>query len=254
MKAFVACFRAERVKWRKSWMLLAAVLAPLCQSGFFFLLFWYGESRVRPFRPGFQFWFEINFAAWALAVMPVTAALVSELSWEQEREARAWDRLLSQPLPRWSHYFAKAGGHLMLVLASQALLSILLLLEGWILQTRPGLQMGPLPWLTWCRLGAFAALGTLSIVAFQTWLSLRFRGIWTGLAAALTGSWVSAHLTATAAWAQFLPWAMATQFGLVFDRRRPLPWVYATGSMLVAAILLALGTLDFSHLRNTRSR
>lgn len=253
MKALVACFRAERVKWRKSWMMLTAILAPICQSGFFFLLFWYGESRIRPFRPGFQFWFEVNFAAWGLAVMPVTAALIAELSWEQEREARAWDRLLSQPLPRWTHYLVKVGGHLVLVLGAEVLLAVLLLVEGRILQARPGLLMGSLPWTTWWRLGAFAGLGTLSVVAFQTWLSLRFRGIWIGLVAALAGSWLGARLAGTAAWAQLLPWGLTCQLGLVFDRWRPLPWAYVAGSLLAASLLGILGTMDFSRMREVRS-
>ena len=254
MKALTACFRAERVKWRKSWMMLTAILAPLCQSGFFFLLFWYGESRIRPFRPGFQFWFEVNFAAWSLAVMPVAAALVAELSWEQEREARAWDRLLSQPLPRWAHFLVKVIGHLVLTLAAQALLAPLLLLEGWMLQTRPGLLMGPLPWGTWWRLWALSAFGAFPVVAFQTWLSGRFEGIWTGLVLALAGSWICAHLVGSAAWVQALPWGLSAHFGQIFDRWRPLPWGSIPGSLLGGLVLVILGTLDFSHMRESRSR
>ncbi|HEX9080941.1 MAG TPA: hypothetical protein VF768_01620, partial [Holophagaceae bacterium] len=210
--------------------------------------------RIRPFRPGFQFWFEVNFAAWSLAVMPVTAALVSELSWEQEREARAWDRLFSQPLPRWTHYMVKVAGHLLLVLGAETLLAFLLLLGGKVLQSRPGLLMGPLPWATWWRLGALAALGTLSIVAFQTWLSLRLRGIWAGLTAALAGSWICGHLGGSSGWVQALPWGLAAQFGQIFDRWRPLPWGYSTGSLLAGVVLVILGTWDFSRMPELRSR
>ena len=71
MSVLVSCFRAERVKWRKSWMLLTALLAPLCQVGFLFIIFWFSESRIRMFKPGFQFWLELNFVTWNLMLMPI---------------------------------------------------------------------------------------------------------------------------------------------------------------------------------------
>src|SRR5512133_704660 len=143
MTSLGSFFRAERVKWRKSWLLLTAILAPLCQTGFLAVIFWFSESRIRMFKPGFQFWLELNFAAWNLVIMPVIVALVCELSWEQEREARAWNLLLIQPVPRRTHYLVKALGHLALLLLSLALFALLLMLGGYLLQSRPRLLMGP---------------------------------------------------------------------------------------------------------------
>ena len=55
MTSIDAFFAAERVKWRKSWLLVTAILAPLCQAGFLAIIFWFSESRVRMFKPGFGF-------------------------------------------------------------------------------------------------------------------------------------------------------------------------------------------------------
>ena len=145
MSAVGSCFRAERVKWRKSWLLVTAVLAPLCQSGFLAIIFWFSASRIRMFKPGFQFWLELNFVTWSLVVLPVAIALICELSWEQEREARAWNLLLIQPVPRLAHYLVKGLGHVVLVLLSQFLLALAILLLGFLLRTKAELLMGPLP-------------------------------------------------------------------------------------------------------------
>jgi len=99
---------------------------PLCQAGFLALLFWFSGSRIRNFNPGFQFWLELNFVAWNLVIMPIVVALICELSWEQERDARTWNLLLIQPVPRRTHYLVKAFSHLSLVLMALALLAILL--------------------------------------------------------------------------------------------------------------------------------
>jgi hypothetical protein len=253
MKPLASFFAAERIKWRKSWLLLTAVLAPLCQTGFLALLFWFSESRIRTFRPGFLFWLELNFVAWNLVVMPIAAALVCELSWDQEREARAWNLLLIQPVPRRTHYLVKAFGHLVLLVSSQALFAALLLLGGFLLRTKADLLMGPLPLATLGRFMGYSVLATFAIVAFHTWLAMRLPGIWLGLAVALAGSWLALRLAATPAAVVLLPWGFAAHSAVALERWRVLlPWALAPGSLATAGALVALGALDFSRNRETR--
>jgi hypothetical protein len=253
MSALDACFRAERIKWRKSWLLVTAVLAPLCQSGFLAIIFWFSESRIRPFRPGFQFWLELNFVAWNLVVMPVATALVCELSWEQEREAGAWNLLLIQPVPRRTHYLVKAMGHFFLILMAQFLFGLTLLLMGFILRIKPDLLMGPLPLALLVRFLGYSVLASLAPVAFHTWLAMRVPGLWIALATALAGSWFALHLVGVSALVQALPWGLAAHMSIVFERWRVLPWAQVPISLMLALVLLILGTFDFSRHRESRA-
>lgn len=253
MSSLVPFFTAERVKWRKSWLLVVVALAPLCQSGFLAILFWFSESRVRMFNPGFEFWLELNFVAWNLVVLPVATALICELSWEQEREARAWSLLLIQPVPWRIHYLVKGLGHFFLVLVAQGLLALALPLLGCLLRTKAALLMGPLPLALLGRFLGYSVLASLALVAFHTWLSMRIPGIWIALGTALAGSWLALRLVGVPALALVLPWGLAAHMSIVFERWRVLPWAQAPLSLLLAAVLLALGTLDFSRHRESRS-
>ncbi|MBK9797966.1 MAG: ABC transporter permease [Holophagaceae bacterium] len=248
-----AFFAAERVKWRKSWLLVVAVLAPLCQVGFLAIIFWFSDSRIRMFKPGFQFWLELNFVAWCLVVLPIATALICDLSWEQEREARAWNLLLIQPTPRRTHYLVKFLSHVYLVLLSQALFAVTLPLLGALLATNPKLLMGPLPLALLVRFLGFTVLASMALVAFHTWVSMRVSGIWMAVGIALAGSWFALRLVGTTAFIQVLPWGLAAQMSLVFERWRVLPWAQAPVSLLLAGALLILGTVDFSRHHESRT-
>lgn len=246
-------FKAERVKWRKSWLLVTVILAPVCQVGFLGLIFWFSASRIRMFKPGFLFWLELNFVAWNLVIMPVLAALLCELSWEQEREARAWNRLLIQPSPRPTHYLVKVISHLSLALGSTLILAMALVLGGRLLQSNADLLMGALPQAKLVSLLAYSSLALMPVVAFQTWLSLRVTGFWGSLACGLAGSWISLKVVGATALVQFLPWGLAAHTAIIFERWRVLPWPYAFSSLVVAGILVSLGVIDFNRQSAPRS-
>jgi hypothetical protein len=235
--------QAERVKLRKSWPLLTAILAPICLAGFLGVMVWFSGTRMHAFRPGFRFWLEVNYVAWNLILMPITAALIGDLSWQQERDARAWNLLLLQPQSRHAHYLVKVFSHLALLLLAEVLLAVLLTAGGYLLRINPQLEMGPLPLAILLRFAAYSALATVAVAAFQTWLSMRIPGLWVALAAALLGSWMVAH--GPSPLLQLLPWGLSGQMGLVFERWRVLPWPHVPGNLLAAAALVAVGALDF---------
>jgi len=253
MSSLGPLFRAERVKLRKSWPLLTAILAPVCQAGFLGILFWFSGTRFQLFRPGFRFWLEVNYLAWNLLVMPIAAALLCALSWDQEREARAWNLLLLQPWPRSAHYLAKVLGHLSLLVLAQALLLLLLPAIGWILQRQPDLRMGPLPLAVLLRFAGYSCLALAAVAAFQTWLSMRISSFWVALALALAGSWGTLRCLGGSPLIQFLPWGPAGSMVIVLERWRGLPWGYLPGNLLSAAALVALGSLDFVRSREPRA-
>lgn len=248
-----AFFTAERVKWRKSWLLVTVLLAPLCQAGFLAIIFWFSEIRIRMFKPGFQFWLELNFVAWNLVLMPIAIALICDLSWEQEREARSWNLLLLQPVPRRTHYLVKFLGHVYLMLLSQLLFAVTLAVLGFFLQSKPELFMGALPLPLLIRFLGYSVLASVALVAFHTWLSMRLPGIWLALGTALAGSWFALKLVGASSLIQALPWGLAAQMSIVFERWRVLPWAQVPLSLLLAAALLFLGTFDFSRHRESQS-
>lgn len=249
MSSLTAFFRAELIKWRKSWVLVAIVLAPVCQSGFLFAILWYSQSLVRRFIPGFEFWIEINYLTWNLVFLPIVVALVSELSWDLEWESKAWNNLLIQPVPRRTHYLVKLLSHLSLVIISQALLALLLVPEGMLLRSHfPDYLMGPIPTGTLARFAGFTLLASIPLVAFHTWLSKRISGLTVALATALGGTWLCARLVGTTAFLQLLPWGMTCQVVAFFDRwKRHIPWEYVPGCLLCAVLVMGLGALDFSR-------
>ena len=247
MRPLLRLFRAELIKWHWSWTLVTALLAPLTQTIFLGVLFWYSEGRVQRFRPGFRFWVELNYAAWNLVVMPMAAALLIDLSWGQERDARTWRLLLTQPVPRSAHYLVKFASHLALLWLAQLLFALELPAVGALLCRNPLLLMGPLPWGLFLGLAAFSGLATTAVASFQTWFSLRVPSLWAALAVAAVGSWATVRLVGSSPLVPFLPWGMAAHMSLVFERLRPLAWGSALGCLTAAGLFLGLGVLDFTR-------
>lgn len=52
---------------------------------------------------------------------------------------------------------------------------------------------------------------------------------------------------------QFLPWGLADQMAIIFDRRRVLPWSHGLGSLVTAALLMGLGAADFGRHHGPRA-
>jgi hypothetical protein len=246
-------FRAERIKWRKSWSLLLALLAPICQTGFLFTLAWFSEAQMKQFKPGFQFWLEVNYLTWGLVMMPMLTALISELSWGLEEESKAWDHLLFQPVSRRTHYLTKIVSHFSLLSVSQILLAIFVVLAGFVLRINPRLGMGEMPWQALISFGGFAFLASISLVAFHTWFSVRVSGLGVGLAAALVGTWLSVRLADVSFVAQIAPWGMASQLAHIIDRSKHLPWVLFLGSLVCAGLFVYLGCVDFERRSESKS-
>jgi hypothetical protein len=227
--------------------MLIAVLSPICQVGFILALFWFSDAVVARNSPGYRFWLELNFAAWNLFVLPVIAAMAAELSWEQDRDAYAWRHLLHQPIPKINQYFAKLVNNLLLFIGTQLLLFVLLLLGGLILSLNKFLPMGSLGGhiQLFFSYFFFSFLASIPVVVFQTWFSFRFPGPAIALGAALVGTWGGIKLTDSTFLLQFLPWGLSSQSATVFNRSNVLPWGYCFGAMVLAALLIFVGSIDF---------
>lgn len=241
-------FRTERIKLRRSWPMLAAVLTPLSLGAILCLIFWFSEDRVHSLGAGFQAWYQVGYTAWNLFFLPISTALVAVLSWEAESEAGTWRHLLLQPLPRWGHFAAKAMGHLSLALLSQVLFALMLFLGGLLLRAgAPGLAMGPArPGLLLGLTGA-SLLATLPLVGLHTWLPMRLPGMGLSLSVAMIGTWMAYRLAGRFAVALLLPWCLAVRAVDILVKGQGALWAPCLAALASTAILVTLGSLDFLH-------
>lgn len=248
MSSFARCFRAERVKWRMSWTLLSAMLAPTTQVAFLLLTFWFSENRATQFGAGFLAWYMINAITWNLFFMPITAALVGSLSWDLEVQSRTWNLLLIQPTTRGIHFLVKLASHLSLLLLSQVLLALLVVLGGLALRSQvPALSMGPLRPDLLFRFAGFSLLASIPVIALHTWLASRSPGLGLGLTLALGGTWFTFQLAGKGALIALLPWGIAVQITDVALRAKPVTlWAYG-GGLCCTAVVVTLGMIDFKR-------
>lgn|GEM_PF-2327353 len=246
MKYLISNARAELVKLRKSWPMLISLLSPVCTAGFILVLFWFSDAVVTRFRPGYRFWLDLNFTAWNLIVLPVVAAVVTEMSWEQDRDANAWRHLLHQPVPRVSLYLAKLLNNYLLFWGSLIVLFILMPIGGVILKLNEALPMGTLDVGLLFNYFFFSLIASIPLVAFQTWFSFRFSAPAFGLGIALAGSWGAMKLIGITKSVQLLPWGLTCHFVTVFERWNKLPWNYCYGAAAVTIGFIFIGSVDFS--------
>lgn len=242
-----AVVHAEGLKLWKSWALLVAVLAPLTQAGFLFIVFWFSENRVREFGTGFQAWYHVQHTVWNSFFLPVSIALMGAMTWGQEVESAAWKHLLSQPLPRWAHYLGKVGGLLGLGLLAQATFCLALIGGGLLLRVMaPQLQMGPVEFL---RLGAFTSLSLLAalpLALLHAWFGSRSARVNSALVVAVGGIWIATQLPASNEHSLLWPWATALRLSGWVHFGKPLPGGLFL-SLPLSMALLGLGLWDFSR-------
>lgn len=246
MGRFLPLLGVEGIKLRRSWPMLMAILAPMCQFLFIFLIFRFSEDRVGMIGQGFQVWYQVHFLAWNLFFLPVLVALVAALSWELEEEAGAWRHLLVQPVSRQVHFLVKIVSQVLLVWLGQGVLLGLLVAGGVLLRAQvPLLEMGSSRPEMLLRLSSESLVAACPLVAFHAWLSMRYPGLGLSLVLAGGGSWLTAHLISQSWVAKILPWGLASGVSQEF-RGAGAPAVGAYGfALLATAIFVSVGLRGF---------
>lgn len=221
MSLLARIFRAERIKLRRSWPLLAAILTPLTSTGFLFVVFWFSFDLVKPQGSGFQTWYQINFLAWNLFLAPTLVALLGVLGWEMEEEAGAWKLLLLQPVPRYSHYAARALGLGSLVLLANLVFLTAVLLGGLGLRAGvPHLRMGAVNPGILLKLFAASYLASISIVALFLWLPTRLHGMGINLVITIIGAMFAFRIAGHSLFGMIIPWSGCSQIvGIFMDEK-----------------------------------
>lgn len=146
---------------------------------------------------------------WSFFVLPMTITALATLIAQIEHGPRAWDHILSLPLPRWRTFAAKS----IVIVAIIGLMSVLLGLEirlvDLLLHTfaPQGAPTGPFPWPYAARMlgGMWASAFFLTMV--QLWVSLRFSSFVPGLTLGISGTFIAVMASALPE-GVYVPWMM----------------------------------------------
>ena len=255
MNSFRRFFQAERVKWRRDWTLLVALLMPFTQVGTLLLIMWMSGDKASWLGTGFIAWYKINYIAWNLVLMPIAVALVSALSWDLEEKSRGWNHLLVMPAARAMHLLVKMASHLSLALISQVILALLLICGGLILRTYlPSLPMGTVAPSLLFHFMVYSAAASIPIISLHAWFPSRFPSLGSSLGLALTGSWFAFHYSGMKSFICLVPWGLASQVTEISLRAKlPSEWMYAS-SVFSAVLIFIFALWDFNRRAGTLNR
>jgi len=246
MNAFFRSFRAERIKWRRDWTLLAACLVPLTQVVLLLVIVWFSGDRVRILDTGFIAWYKINFIGWNLVFMPILTALASSLAWELEEKSRGWNHLMALPVSRGMHFLVKWAGLISLCLGSLLVLTLLLVCGGLILKLNvEDLTMGPLEFTLLLRFLGYSVVAMLPVASLHAWFPSRFPNLGSSLGMALCGSWLTFQLADMRRFICLSPWGLASQITNLSIRAQLPSWGMYGITLINALLLGMLGMLEF---------
>ena len=174
MNDYFRAVHAEVLKLKRTSAVMLAVVTPyLVVLLQFFVALSLNRHLNQPSWP----WLSANVLfLWAGLVLPIYVSLMAAFLSDIESRSHQWKHLYALPISRGAVYAAKQTAALLLLASSMALLTLGVMLAGWILH-RIHPQMGfdaPFPLATWfAYLGAMLAASGL-VLAFHVWLSLRW--------------------------------------------------------------------------------
>jgi hypothetical protein len=208
MNVFLIALQTELMKLRRTLALLMVLVAPLIVVSLAFIIV---ARRSVPFETSESAVLLIAspaFSVWNLLMLPLFIALETTLTASIEHGGKTWKHLFALPIPRTALIGAKFAANLLLVLLSVIALLALVFLAGWaLLIIRPDLGLGSslhLDRILACGGASFAA--AFLIIAFHTWLSLRWSSIVVGLGSGIAAVVVGFIIINSDYWNIF-PWS-----------------------------------------------
>ncbi len=246
--ALVRSTRSELVKLKRTlalWVVLAVPLAVLGIIG----------ANVVSRGPTTQLprgnpWLALldNFVlfVWCRLAFPLLVTLVAALLAGMEHADNHWPRLFALAIPRWSIYVGKLLAAAGLLILSSIVLGLGIGLLGLALnRTNPNLGLvGPVPWAEIFRQVGAVCLGSLLLLAVQTWLALRWRSFALAAGIGIAGTLVAVILALSSAGptlGRVFPWAMPAGSVPTPPFVSPDPGMVLSISVVVGSIAIALG-------------
>jgi lantibiotic transport system permease protein len=150
---------------------------------------------------------------WVVLMLPLFVALESSLMAQLEHSQKMWKHLFSLPVPRWTMYLAKLIVTMIIVGVSTIVLMVGILLSGWLLQTlsiRPDFQwVTPNPsWGVAIQTAIFMFILSWSMIALQTYISMRWSSFTIALGIGSIGSMMTFMSVRSVTLSQVIPWSL----------------------------------------------
>jgi ABC-2 type transport system permease protein len=197
----IAVLACEFAKLKRSLVLLLCAAAPTFVSILAFVML---LDRKKP-----EAWGELLIGGsglWAFFMLPMTVTALTVLVAQIEHGPRAWNHILTLPVPRWRFFAAKAAVVMTLTAAMSVVLFVQLPLAGLLAQAvKPGCLAGSVPLREFAEVLVRMYLGSVLMVALQLWASLHFRSFVPPLVLGIGGTFVAVVATGARQGAYF-PW------------------------------------------------
>jgi len=249
LNALLRALDAERLKLRGTLAAWTCVIAPATVVLLYVLQLAVSRVPANFVASPAKSWLMYSqsvLALWLFLMLPLLVTLQSALLAGLEHADHHWKHLLALPLPRGVHYLAKLVTLAAMVLASFAILLLLLPLGGLALMAlKPALGLAGMPDLGWLlRSLSLAFAASLLIVAVHTWVSVRWRSFTVAVSVGM-GATVAGFLVGQSdRFGHWYPWSMPVQ--VLAGKGEHASFVVAAGLLGGAAVAL-LGLADFSR-------
>lgn len=213
MKALPRALSAEVLKLKGTLAAWTCVIAPATVVLLYVLQL--GVSRI---PAGYvadpeQAWMRFSqsvLSLWLFLMLPLLITLQSALLAGLEHADRHWKHLLALPVPRDVHYLAKLLVLAGMVLASFAVMLVLLPIGGFaVMQLKPAFGLAGSPDIAWLlRSSALAFAASLLMVALHAWVSIRWRSFTVAVSVGM-GATVAGFLVGQSErFGHWYPWSM----------------------------------------------
>ena len=150
-----------------------------------------------------------NLLLWTLLMLPLFVTLEAALMGNLEHGNGGFKQLFALPVPRWSLYTAKLVTNLGMFLISTFAMCVFIVGTGLLLQIlEPRFLFNqPIPVLHILQLAGLSYLGSWLIIAFHTWVSLRWDNFVVAIATGAAAT-VAAVLIVQSEYLGYYPWTI----------------------------------------------
>ena len=213
MTDLIRALNSELFKLRRTLALRLAIVIPVVMVllQFSVALSRGAEFMARVDNPVVWFGNQTIFM-WSFLMLPLFVCLETTLISGVDHSGNNWKHLFALPVSRAALYTAKQLSCLGVVALGQVVLVVLLifaeLLLGWF---NPDMGIAwPIPWVYFLGRAALAFSGALLIIAFHTWLSMKWPSfaVSVGVGIAMT---VVGLIVMNSGWSAYYPWTIPAE-------------------------------------------